>query len=385
MHCVSKRLLRLTCAALVAGAATGVSAAAASAAALQGAGSTLVAPIEAEWATAWANKTNNPTPTYQAVGSGTGLKDIGSGLVDFGASDAPISASTTPCPGCFQIPWALSATGVSFNVPRVHSLHLTGGVIARIYLGQVKKWNDPLITSLNRGVRLPNLAITPIHRADGSGDSYAFTDYLTAVSKTFGRQIGRGTKPSFPVGPGATGNSGMVTAEEGTPGAIAYIAVSFLIAHQLPAAAIENAARKFEVPNLKNISNAASAVKSVPANNELHIVNPPRSARIGYPISTFTYVILRPTDPLGNGGLLKEFVGYAIGAGQSFGPRLDFAPLPSNIRRVDVAALGQIHWGHRVRPGCIVSRAATHGAMLAGGPGGRRNRSFPIPENGRLL
>src|SRR2546423_1020522 len=130
-----------------------------SAAALQGPRSTPVAPIEAEWATAWANKTNNPTPTYQAVGSGTGLKDIGAGLVDFGASDAPISASTTPCPGCFQIPWALSATGVSFNVPGVSRLHLTGGVIARIYLGQITKWNDPLIKSLNRGTHLPNLAI----------------------------------------------------------------------------------------------------------------------------------------------------------------------------------------------------------------------------------
>ena len=302
-----------------------------------------MAPIEAEWATAWANRTNNPTPTYQAVGSGTGLKDIGSGLVDFGASDAPISASTTACPGCFQIPWALSATGVSFNLPGIHSLHLNGGDLARIYLGQITKWNDPRIASLNRGVHLPNLAITPIHRADGSGDSYAFTDYLSAVSKTFAGQIGRATKPSFPVGPGATGNSGMVTAEEGTRGSIAYIAVSFLIAHQLPAAAIQNAAGHFEVPNLKNISNAAAAVKHVPGNRELHIVNPPRSARIAYPISTFTYVILRPSDPLGNGGLLKEFVGYAISAGQAFGPRLDFVPLPRNIKNVDVAALGLIH------------------------------------------
>jgi phosphate transport system substrate-binding protein len=220
---------------------------------------------------------------------------------------------------------------------------LNGGVLARIYLGQIKKWNDPQIARLNRGARLPNLQITPIHRADGSGDSYAFTDYLSAVSSTFAHQIGRATKPSFPVGPGATGNSGMVTAEESTRGSIAYIAVAFLIAHQLPAAAVQNAAGNFEVPNLRNISNAAGAVKRVPGNRELHIVNPPRSARIAYPISTFTYVILRPSDPLGNGGLLKEFVGYAIGAGQAFGPRLDFVPLPGNIRRVDIAALSLIH------------------------------------------
>jgi phosphate transport system substrate-binding protein len=339
----SKRLVALTCAALIVGAAFAMSAAAASAAGLQGAGSTLVAPIEAEWATAWANRTGNPTPSYQAVGSGTGLKDIGQSLVDFGASDAPISASTTPCPNCFQIPWALSATGVSFNVPGVRALHLTGSVLARIYLGQITTWNDPAIAALNRGTHFPNLRITPLHRLDGSGDSYAFTDYLSSVSGAFRSTVGTGTKPSFPVGPGATGNSGMVTVEEQTTGAIAYIAVSYLIAHQLPAAAIRNAAGKYEVPNLKNISNAASIVKSVPSDRELHIVNPPKKAKIAYPISTFTYVILQPTDPLGNGAQLKDFIAYALGPGQAFGPRLDFVPLPSNIKRVDEAALQSVH------------------------------------------
>ena len=249
-------------------------ASASAAATLQGAGSTLVAPLEAEWGPAWANATGNTAPTYAAVGSGTGLKDIGSGLVDFGASDAPISASTTPCPGCFQIPWALTATGVGFNIPGVHSLRLTGKVLAEIYLGQITNWNDPAIKSLNKHAHLPNLTITPLHRADGSGDSYAFTDYLSKVSSTFKSKIGRGTKPTFPVGPGATGNSGMVTVMSATKGAIAYIAVSYLIGHQLPAAAVQNSAGRYEVPNLKNISNAASSVKHVPGNREMHIVDP---------------------------------------------------------------------------------------------------------------
>jgi phosphate transport system substrate-binding protein len=336
---VLKRLAGLTCAALLVAGMLGVTATAASAA-LLGAGSTLVAPLEAEWATAWANRTGQAAPQYQAVGSGTGLKDIGSGLVDFGASDAPLSASTTPCNGCFQIPWALSATGVGFNIPGVHKLHLTGAVLAKIYLGQIKKWNDRQITSLNRGTRLPNLAITPIHRADGSGDSYAFTDYLSSVSSAFRSQVGKGTKPSFPVGPGATGNTGMVTTQQGTPGAIAYIAVSYLIAHQLPAAALQNRARKFEVPNLRNISNAASGVHSLPGNGEVHIVN---KGGIAYPISTFTYVVVQPSDPLGNGAALKDFVNFALSTqGQSFGPRLDFAPLPSGVRRADLASAARI-------------------------------------------
>lgn len=341
---LSKRLARFTCLALLGGAISGLTTASASAAAtLQGAGSTLVAPLEAEWGPAWANLTGNTAPTYQAVGSGTGLKDIGSGLVDFGASDAPISASTTPCPGCFEIPWALTATGVGFNVPGVHSLHLTGKVLAGIYLGDIKNWDSSSIKKLNKGVHLPNLAITPLHRLDGSGDSYAFTDYLSKVSSTFSHQVGRGTKPSFPVGPGATGNSGMVTVMDATKGSIAYIAVSYLIGHHLPAAALQNSAGKYEVPNLKNIANAAASVKHVPASEEMHIVDPGRSAKIAYPISTFTYAILRPSDPLGNGGLLKSFVKYALGPGQSLGPRLDFVPLPSRIHRADEAAVGRIH------------------------------------------
>ncbi len=302
-----------------------------------------MAPIEAEWATAWANQTGNPTPVYQPVGSGTGLKDIGSGLVDFGASDAPISASTSPCPQCVQLPWALSATGVSFNLPGVHRLHLTGKVLAEIYLGQITKWNDHRITSLNHGTHLPSTRVTPIHREDGSGDSYAFTDYLSRVSSTFAHQVGRGTKPTFPVGPGASGNSGMVTEVDSVRGGIAYIAVSYLIAHEMPAAAIQNAAGNYEVPNLSNIANAASSVKHVPGNNELHIVDPPRSAKIAYPISTFTYAILRTSDPLHNGAELKSFVSYALGSGQAFGPRLDFVPLPKVVKNASTHTLRTVH------------------------------------------
>ncbi len=339
---VSKRLARLTCATLMAGAVFGLTtAAAASAAPISGAGSTLVAPIEAEWAAAWAQSTGNPQPTYQAVGSGAGLKDIGSGLVDFGGSDAPLSASTTPCNGCFQIPWALTATGVGFNVPGIHRLHLTGAVLAKIYLGQITNWNSKAITSLNKGEHFPNLAITPIHRADGSGDSYAFTDFLSSVSPTWRTKIGRATKPAFPTGPGGTGNGGMVTVLEQTQGGIAYIAVSYMIAHRLAAAAIRNQAGRYEVPNLRNIANAAAAGHEA-GNGEIHIVNPPRRAKIAYPISTFTYCVLQPTDPLGNGGLLQQFVKYALGPGQAFGPALDFVPLPKNIKRADEAAANRI-------------------------------------------
>lgn len=339
---VFKRLASLTCAAVIAGGVLGLATtAAASAAPLSGAGSTLVAPIEAEWAAAWSQTTGNSQPTYQAVGSGAGLTDIAKGLVDFGGSDAPLSASTTPCNGCYQIPWALTATGVSWNVPGIRKLNLTGTILADIYLGKITNWDDHRITSINKGEHFPNLAITPIHRADGSGDSYAFTDYLSSANSTFRSQVGRATKPAFPSGPGAQGNGGMVTVLQQTSGGIAYIAVAYLIAHKMAAAAIENQARHYEVPNLRNIANAAS-VGHEASNGEIHIVNPPKRAKIAYPISTFTYCILQPTDPLGNGALLKQFVQYALGAGQAFGPALDFVPLPKNIKASDEAAANRI-------------------------------------------
>ena len=340
----TNRLARLALAMFLAGTLFSLTSVAAASAAgtLQGAGSTLVAPIEAEWAAAWAQSTGNTAPTYQAVGSGTGLKDIGSGLVDFGASDAPLSASTTPCPGCFQIPWALSATGVTWNVPGVHRLNLTPKILAGIYLGQITNWNNPAIAKVNKGEHFPNLSITPVHRSDGSGDSYAFTDYLSSANRAFAGQVGRATLPTFPGGIGAKGNSGMVTAVQQTSGSIAYVAVAYLISQRLGAAAIQNAAGKFEVPNLRNIANAAS-VGHEAGNGEIHIVNPPKRAKIAYPISTFTYAILQPTDPQGNGVLLQQFVRYAVGPGQAFGPRLDFVPLPTSIKKADQAAADQIH------------------------------------------
>jgi phosphate transport system substrate-binding protein len=326
-----RNLIGLTAAALAISATTGLTTSALAAGTLNGAGSTLVAPLEAEWASAFANKTGN-TVNYQAVGSGTGITDITQRLVDFGASDAPLNPTqAAACNSCVQIPWALSATGVGFHIDGIgHKLDLTGSVLAKIYLNQITNWNDPAIKKVNKGVNLPNLKITPIFRSDGSGDTYAFTNYLSDVSGAFKSQVGFSTSVSFPTGVGQKGNSGVTAALESTNGGIAYIAVSYLIAHSIPAVAIKNAAGKYEYPNLKNIESAAQTVKHVPGNNELHIVNPPKSAKIAYPVSTFTYAIV----PHGaqQAGLLKQFVKYALTSGQHFGAALDFAPLPKIVR-----------------------------------------------------
>jgi phosphate ABC transporter phosphate-binding protein len=334
----------LACAAVLAGAAFGPTVATSAASVtIAGAGSTLVAPLEAEWATAWDNATGN-TVTYNPVGSGTGYQELAQNLVDFGASDAPLSAYSSPtCSGCVQMPWAVSATGITFNINNggISSLRLTGGVLANIYTGHITHWDNSSIRALNPGVHLPHLAISVFWRSDASGDSFAFTRYESDISGTFHHQIGATTTPSFPVGTGAHGNSGMVSAVQSTNGAIAYVAVSYLINAGLPAAAIRNAAGKFEVPNLSAIQAAANTVHTVPANNELTIVNPPPSAPKAYVISTFTYAMVHQT---GNSHptQMKQFIYYALNGGQQFGPSLDFAVLPSIVRSASVKTLNRI-------------------------------------------
>lgn len=353
-----KRFAGLTCAAALAGCAFIPSAASAEAASsaskaattytIQGAGSTLIAPLEAEWAAAWDNSTGN-TVTYNPVGSGTGYQDIANGLVDFGASDAPLSAYSSPsCQNCVQIPWGLTATGVSFNINNgaISHLHLIGTVLAKIYLGQITFWDNAQIKSLNPGVSLPHLKIAVFWRSDASGDSFAFTKYLSDVSHSFNSRVGASTQPSFPVGTGAHGNGAMAQAVQNTNGGIAYVAVSYLANARLPAAAIRNAGGNYEVPNLGPIEAAAAVVHSVPSNNELTIVDPPASAKSAYPISTFTYVML-PTSGSRAGGVpaapIKQFINYALNGGQQFAASLDFAHLPKIVLNAALSTLGRVH------------------------------------------
>jgi phosphate transport system substrate-binding protein len=307
--------------------ATGV--ASASAAGLTGAGSTLVAPLMANWINGFEIKEGIPVK-YGAVGSGAGIAQITARTVDFGASDAPLTPQqAAACNGCVQIPWALSATGLGFNVPGVKKLNLTGKLLAGIYFGKITSWNDPKIKQVNPKAKLPNLPITPVFRSDGSGDTYTFTNYLSKISPAWKNEVGYATTVGFKAGVGAKGNSGVTATVVKTPGAIGYISASYLIAAGLGAVAVQNKAGNYEVPNLKNIESAASVVKSVPPSNEINITNPPKKATTAYPISTFTYAIVPHNAP--QKGFLQQFVNYAITKGQAYGAALDFAPLPKVV------------------------------------------------------
>ena len=265
----------------------------ASAYSLTGAGSTLIAPLEARWAEDF-NRKYNDSITYAAVGSGTGIAQISARSVDFGASDAPLTAAQAEaCKGCIQIPWALTATGIGFNIPGIRDAPPHRACPRRDLPRKITTWNAPKIEKLNKGLSLPALTITPVFRSDGSGDTYAFTDYLS-------------TREPHLEEPGGLRDDRHLQSRRGRQRQLGRDRARVLdewsdrlhlglLPHRntdLPAAALQNAGGGSTYPNLSAIEEAAKSVKRVPANNEMHIVNPPKKYKKAYPLSTFTYAIV---------------------------------------------------------------------------------------------
>ncbi|HST13917.1 MAG TPA: phosphate ABC transporter substrate-binding protein PstS [Gaiellaceae bacterium] len=335
---MTKRLMIL----IAAGAAVLVAATAATARStdttLTGAGSTFVQPLVAAWTPA-IGKAFGYAVQYSGVGSGAGIAAITADQVDFGASDAPLNqAQQSACPDCIQIPWALSATAVAYNVSGAPAhLNLDGNTISKIFLGTITTWNDPAIKALNKSANLPDLKITPVFRSDGSGTSYNFTDYLSSVNQRWKTTIGISTQPAFPAGQGAKGSSGVAGLISRTNGAIGYVDVAYAIKNHIEFAAVRNRAGKFLYPSLRRIEAAASAFPTVPANNELHIVNPPKSAALAYPVSTYTYVIVHKKTA--HAAELRRMIFWTLtqGQGSQFAAKLTFAKLSTN-KKVLVAA-----------------------------------------------
>jgi len=299
---------------------------------ITGAGSSLVAPLVSQWVNPVGHAFGY-TLQYSSVGSGAGIAAITARTVDFGASDAPLTPDqASACKGCVQIPWALSATTLSYNVPGTpNDLHLTGPVIAGIYLGQITSWKDSRIQKLNPKVSLPDLKITPVFRSDGSGDTYAFTDYLSRVSPAWKSKVGNATAVQFPAGLGGKGNAGVAGVIANTKGAIGYISAAYTLSNHLRVAAVKNANGYFATPGLRGIAAAATTVKSVPTNNEMHIVDPPKGAKLAYPISTFTYVIVPRRSP--HAQQLRKLIFWALTQGQntSYTSKLIFAKMPKVV------------------------------------------------------
>jgi phosphate transport system substrate-binding protein len=316
-----------------------------SAGTLNGAGSSLVAPAVAKWGSMYSADTVN----YSPIGSGGGIKQISARTVDFGASDAPLTKSQgAGCKSCVQIPWALTATMVVVNIPGVadHQLKLTGTVLANIYLGNITSWNDPAIKQLNSGLNLPNQKITPIHRSDGSGDTYVFTNYLSKVNHAWKGKVGCATTVSWPTGPGGSKNPGVAALVKSTPGSIGYVSVFYAIQNHIAKAKLKNASGAYVLPTIKTIESAAQLVKGakIPANNKISLTNPPKSKKYknAWPMSTFTYVIVPTSSP--KAAQIKAFIKFALSANaqKAIQPYV-FAPMPSSVITAANKTLGQIH------------------------------------------
>jgi len=302
---------------------------------LTGAGATFPAPLYTKWFSDYAAKTGVRI-NYQSIGSGGGIRQFTEGTVDFGASDAPMSDEeigklTAPA---LHIPTVLGAVCVTYNLPGLATpLNLTGAALADIYLGKITKWNAPEIAALNKGVALPNKDILVVHRSDGSGTSYIFTDYLTSVSPAWASGPSKGKDVKWPVGLGGKGNEGVAGQVKQVPGSIGYVELAYVRQNKLPAALIRNSAGTFVAPSIESVTEAAARVASkLPPTTDFRvsIVNAP--GKNAYPISSFTYLLVYETQRnAAKGKKLVDFIKWAIHDGEAAAPALDYAPLPKNV------------------------------------------------------
>ncbi len=328
-------------------AASGAPQASAAAGDLTGAGATFPAPIYQKWFYDYAQKTGVKI-NYQSIGSGGGIRQLSEGTVDFGASDGPMSdqemAQAKGGP-VLHFPTVIGAVAITYNLPGVPSgLKLTGDVIARIFQGKITKWNDPAIAALNPGAKLPAQDILVVHRSDGSGTTYIFTDYLSSVSPGWRASPGKGKEVQWPVGLGGKGNEGVAGQVKQTPGALGYVELAYAVENKLPVAAVQNAAGKFLQPSLQGATAAAAGVaKALPATTDfrISIVNAPGAD--AYPISSFTWLLVyqNPKDAT-RARKLIDFITWALHDGQKEVESLNYAPLPPNMIELETERLKTI-------------------------------------------
>ncbi len=297
---------------------------------LIGAGATFPYPFYSKVFDAY-NKAKGIRVNYQSIGSGGGIKQLQNKTVDFGASDAPMSdeeLSKSPAP-IVHIPTCLGAVIITYNLPGNPTLKFTPEVLADIFLGKITKWNDKAITDLNQGVKLPDLAISIVHRSDGSGTTYIFSDYLSKVSATWNTKPGKGKSLDWPVGLGAKGNEGVSGLIKQTPGSIGYVELVYALQNKMPAASLKNKAGNFVEASLKSTS--AAAAIDLPADMRVSLTN--TDAADGYPICSFTYLLVYQNQSYNNRSEASakatvNLVDYLIHDGQKNAEALGYAPLP---------------------------------------------------------
>lgn len=315
---------------------------------LLGAGATFPQPLYTKMFDEY-NKQFNVMVNYQGIGSGGGVKQLMSKTVDFGASDAfltPKEMSESPSK-VLHVPICLGAVVAAYNLPGIESaLKFTPGVLADIFLGNIKKWNDEKIKAVNPGIALPNLPITVVYRSDGSGTTSIFTDYLSKTNDTWKSQVGMGKSVKFPVGVGAKGNPGVSGLVAQTPGAIGYTELTYALQNKMTFASIRNKSGEFIKPSQETVSLAANT--DIPADTRVSITN--SGVPGAYPISGFTWIIVYKEQNYGGRSEAKartlvKLLSWMIHDGQAFAPKLDYAPLPASVVKKAEAILKTIGYG----------------------------------------
>jgi phosphate transport system substrate-binding protein len=315
---------------------------------INGAGATFPYPIYSKWFDEYHKKL--PTQiNYQSVGSGAGIKQVTEGTVDFGASDGPMNDEQLKAYqdkhgfGILHFPTVLGAAVPTYNIAGVtETLNFTPEALAGIYLGKITKWNDPAIAGVNKGVNLPARDIVVVHRADGSGTTYIWTDYLSKVAEEWKNRVGKGTSVNWPVGLGGKGNEGVMGVVKQTPNSIGYVELIYAIQNHTPYGTVRNSSNVFVKADLASVSAAAAgAAKNMPADFRVSITNAP--GKTAYPISSFTWLLIPSRIPdAGKRDALKGFLKWALTDGQTQAEPLAYARLPKEVVAKELKAISQI-------------------------------------------
>jgi len=300
---------------------------------LTGAGATFPYPMYSKWFDEYHNQHKDIKINYQSIGSGGGIKQIQAGTVDFGASDGPMTdEQLSQTPGkVLHIPTVLGADVPTYNVNGVTGeLKFTPDVLADLFLGKITKWNDPRLAKANPGVKFPDEDIVIVHRSDGSGTTYIWTDYLSKVSSEWKDKVGKGTSVNWPVGLGGKGNEGVAGTVKQTEGSLGYVELIYAVSNKMPYGSVQNASGSFVKASLDSVTAAAASVQDMPEDFRVSITNAP--GKTAYPISSFTWLLVPAEwNDAGKEKAFVDFLNWMVDKGQTMTSALQYAPLPKSV------------------------------------------------------
>jgi phosphate transport system substrate-binding protein len=304
---------------------------------LNGAGATFPNPMYSKWFSEYHKLHGDAQINYQAIGSGGGIRQVSEGTVDFGASDMPMkddqlkAAEDKLHTKVLNIPTVLGAVVPAYNIPGVSAeLKFTPEILAEIFLGKISNWNDKAIAAVNSGVNFPNQEIVVVHRSDGSGTTFVWTDYLSKVSNDWKNQVGADTSVKWPKGLGGKGNDGVAGSIRQLPGSIGYIELIYAVQNKIAFGSVKNSSGAFIKASLDGVTAAAASAPKMPADFRVSITNAP--GKDAYPISSFTWLLIpQASKDSAKGKILADFLNWMIADGQKMAGALDYAPLPDNV------------------------------------------------------